>query len=432
MASGWSSASLAFSTWKVAHCTTRISRLISCRFRARVFRIASRWHSRQLRCPGRTVPFPQRHRPRRRISRVFQRGLATESNPGPRGTLFRVELTGHLPKELCPLSRELSRNWDVPIFVPNFAAQPRGRTAFRQMSESDVCCVFPRENATDHRDDCEREERVQRVPRGFQVRCLQPLSHSSVERWQFTVTGARKANPAGFTAGCRAFPPWDAARHLGGPFIRVPQRGLAIPRADCYIVAMRRPSITHAKGRRFPVSGMTLVEVVVCSAVLALSVATLMFGFVKGQEAAKYQSAYQVAVSYAEQGLEYALYTPYTDFMVTNDSTTPMRYVSTLPTATTPALFYSRISSTNIFATTRGGKPLTITNINRLATETNLPLDDLGSYVTDRFVLVRKPSGADTNLDYMVLLVSNRWNFLGRTQQPIVLTTIRNNPSILQ
>lgn len=177
---------------------------------------------------------------------------------------------------------------------------------------------------------------------------------------------------------------------------------------------------------------MTLVEVVVCSAVLAMTAATLLFGFVKGQEAAKYQSAFQVAVSYAEQGLEYALYTPYTDFVVTNDSTTPLRYVSAIPSASTPGLFYSRISSTNIFQTTRGGKPLTITNVNRLATETNLPLDDLGSYVTDRFILIRKPSGADTNLDYVVILVSNRWNFLGRTQQPIVLTTIRNNPSILQ
>lgn len=177
---------------------------------------------------------------------------------------------------------------------------------------------------------------------------------------------------------------------------------------------------------------MTLVETVVCSAILAMTVATLLFGFVKGQEAAKYQSAYQVAVSYAEQGLEYALYTPYTDFTTTNSGTLPPRYVSALPTGTTPALFYSRISSTNIFATTRGGKPLTITNVNRLATETNLPLDDLGSYVTDRFVLIGKPSGADTNLDYVILIVSNRWNFLGRTQQPIVLTTLRNNPSILQ
>jgi type II secretory pathway pseudopilin PulG len=180
------------------------------------------------------------------------------------------------------------------------------------------------------------------------------------------------------------------------------------------------------------VTGMTLVETVVCFAILAMSVAMLLLGFVKGQEVAKFQSAYQVAVSYAEQGLEYALYTPYTDFLTTNDSTAPMRYVSAIPTGTTPSLFYSRGVSTNIFPTTRGGRPITITNVNRLATETNLPLDDLGSYVTDRFILVRKPSGTDTNLDYVILMVSNRWRFLGRTQPPIVLTTIRNNPSILQ
>jgi type II secretory pathway pseudopilin PulG len=183
---------------------------------------------------------------------------------------------------------------------------------------------------------------------------------------------------------------------------------------------------------RRALSGMTLVEVVVCSGVLALAAATLLFGFVKGQEAAKYQSAYQVAVSYAEQGLEYALYSPYSDFSVTNDTSLPPRYVSVIPTASTPALFYSRAMSTNIFQTTRGGLQITITNVTRLATETNLPLDDLGSYVTDRFILVRKPSAADTNLDYVVLVVSNRWNFLGRTQRPIVITTIRNNPSILQ
>ncbi len=179
-------------------------------------------------------------------------------------------------------------------------------------------------------------------------------------------------------------------------------------------------------------SGVTLMGAVDGSAILAMTVATLLFGFVKGQAVAKYQSAYQVAVSYAEQGIEFALYTPYTDFTTTNNSTAPMRYVSPMPTATTPGLFYSRHVTTNIFQTTRGGKPLTITNVNRLATETNLPLDDLGSYVTDRFVLVRKPSGADTNLDYVILMVSNRWNFLGRTQVPIVLTTLRNNPSILQ
>ena len=45
---------------------------------------------------------------------------------------------------------------------------------------------------------------------------------------------------------------------------------------------------------------------------------------------------------------------------------------------------------------------------------------------------IPSPSAADTNLDYVVLVVSNRWNFLGRTQRPIVITTIRNNPSILQ
>lgn len=193
------------------------------------------------------------------------------------------------------------------------------------------------------------------------------------------------------------------------------------------------PMRSSAGQQRNPASsGMTLVEVVVSSAILALTVATLLFGFVKGQEAAKFQSAYQVAVSYAEQGLEYALYTPYGDFSVTNDASQPVRYLSKIPTGSTPAFFYTRRMATNIFETTRGGKPLTITNVTRLGTETNLPLDDLGSYVTDRYVLVLKPSGADTNLDYVILIVSNCWQFLGRTQRPVVLTTIRNNPVIQQ
>lgn len=179
-------------------------------------------------------------------------------------------------------------------------------------------------------------------------------------------------------------------------------------------------------------SGMTLVEVVVSSALIALTTATLLFGFVKGQEAAKFESAYQVAVSYAEQAVEYTLYTPYSDFSVTNSTDLPTRYVTALPTAGTPALFYTRFYTTNIYQTTRGGNPLAITNINRLATETNLPLDDLGSYVTDRYVLIGAPTGADTNLDYVVIMVSNRWNFLGRVQPPIVLTTLRNNPTILK
>lgn len=169
--------------------------------------------------------------------------------------------------------------------------------------------------------------------------------------------------------------------------------------------------------------GVTLVEVMVYAAIMGVTLSAIILGFLKSIELSKYQSAYQTSVSYAEQALEYALYTPYADFSVTNN--TQQRYVSTLPTGTTPGIFYSKVAFTNSITTVNNGALQTIVNVTKLATESNLPLDDLGSYVTDRTVLINKPSGADTNLDYAIITVSNSWTFLNRSQLPVVLRTIR-------
>ncbi len=175
---------------------------------------------------------------------------------------------------------------------------------------------------------------------------------------------------------------------------------------------------------------MTLTEVIVSAGIMGVAVAALTGGFIKSIEFSKYQSAYQTSVTYAEQAMEYALYTPYADFSVTNN--TQQRYVSPLPSGATPGIFYSTVAFTNSFITTKNGVSQTLTNITKLATEVNLPLDDLGSYVTDRRVLINRPTGADTNLDYVVVTVSNSWTFLSRPQAPIVLRTIRDNPSVSQ
>ena len=164
---------------------------------------------------------------------------------------------------------------------------------------------------------------------------------------------------------------------------------------------------------------MTLVEMVVSLSIMGLALGAMLIGFVKTQEQTKYQSAYETSVSYAEQAMEYALYTPYSDFFTTN--TASGRYMA-------GGYFYSNVSFTNFIATKYRGHSITLTNISNLATEQSLPLDDLGSYVINRHVKITPPTGSDTNLEYVLITVSNTWTFLGRPQAPIVLATIRNNP----
>ncbi len=117
-------------------------------------------------------------------------------------------------------------------------------------------------------------------------------------------------------------------------------------------------------------------------------------------------------------------FVPYTDF------------ANTIPTGTSPnwvsnGFLYTTATSTNFIQTTKNGSPYTLTNVTYLATQSPLPLDDLGSYVVDRFVMVTDRSAlepASTNLNYKLITVSNTWTFLGRAMQPIVIQTIRDQP----
>jgi Tfp pilus assembly protein PilV len=173
-------------------------------------------------------------------------------------------------------------------------------------------------------------------------------------------------------------------------------------------------------------SGITLVEVMIASAILVLALGSILYSFTQTSQIAKYQSIYETSVSYAEQALEYAEAVSYSDFSQTNSSAT--RYVSPFPTNGVSGYFFSTEAFTNyISTTTYGGSPIVVTNVTLLATQTNLPLDDLGSYVTSRSVLISRPTGGDTNLDYVMITVSNAWTFQGRVQTPIILQTIRSN-----
>ncbi|MBI4023683.1 MAG: hypothetical protein HY360_01800 [Verrucomicrobia bacterium] len=171
-------------------------------------------------------------------------------------------------------------------------------------------------------------------------------------------------------------------------------------------------------------SAFTFVEVIVSAAILALALGMVMTAAVKGLEVAKWQSDYETACSYAEQGLEYALFVPYSDFSNTAPSESAPNWVSN-------SLLYTTATATNFIATTQMGTAITLTNVTYLATQTGLPLDDLGSYVLNRDVVVTdrtvlEPGAA--NLNYKLITVSNTWVFCGRTNPAIVYRVIRDMP----
>jgi len=178
-------------------------------------------------------------------------------------------------------------------------------------------------------------------------------------------------------------------------------------------------ALQSAKQRAF-----TLVEVIVATAITALAFAVALTSLLKGMEAAKWQSAYETACTYGEQALEYSLYIPYADFSATAPGGTTLNWVSN-------GLLYTTATATNFIPTTKNGSPYTLTNVTYLATQTSLPLDDLGSYVLTRSVYVTDRATwepAQTNLNYKLITVSNTWVFLGRTQSPIIFKTIRDSP----
>ncbi len=170
--------------------------------------------------------------------------------------------------------------------------------------------------------------------------------------------------------------------------------------------------------------GFTLVEVMIAAAISVLAIGMVMMATIKGLEMGKWQSAYQTACSYGEQGLEYALYVPYDDFSLTNATLTSPNWVSN-------GFLYTTATGTNMINTTKDSNPYVLTNITYLATQTTLPLDDLGSYLLERYVVITDRTvlePAATNLNYKLVTVSNTWVFLGRTMPPIVYVTIRDAP----
>ncbi len=150
----------------------------------------------------------------------------------------------------------------------------------------------------------------------------------------------------------------------------------------------------------------------------------VMYAVIRTMELAKWQTVYETACSYSEQALEYSLYIPYANF------------ANTAPTASKPdyvvnGVLYTTASSTNYIQTTRLGAPYTLTNITYLATQVQLPLDDLGSYVVQRTVYVADRTAIEptaTNVNYKLITVSNTWQFRGRTMTPIVYQVLRDAP----
>ncbi len=170
---------------------------------------------------------------------------------------------------------------------------------------------------------------------------------------------------------------------------------------------------------------MTLVEVMVATAVSALVFGVTIWCLMQAMSLGKWQSVYETACSYGEQALEYALYVPYTDFARSAPTVTAPNYVSN-------GLLYTTATSTNLIQTTQNGLPYTLTNITYLATQNLLPLDDLGSYLVSRTVTVTDRSQIEpamTNLNYTLITVSNTWQFRGQTQLPIVYRVIRDSPN---
>ncbi len=171
-------------------------------------------------------------------------------------------------------------------------------------------------------------------------------------------------------------------------------------------------------------SAMTLVEVMVATLVVGMTMGMVMTAMLKGLEIGKWQSAYETACSYGEQGLEYALFVPYTDFALSNYTALSANWVSN-------GFLQTVATATNYIATTKNGSSYTLTNITYLATQGALPLDDLGSYILQRAIIVTDRSALEpsaTNLNYKLVTVSNTWVFLGRNQRPIVYQIIRDAP----
>ncbi|MDD2710971.1 MAG: hypothetical protein PHV34_23585 [Verrucomicrobiae bacterium] len=183
----------------------------------------------------------------------------------------------------------------------------------------------------------------------------------------------------------------------------------------------REKSFSRCPVGRF--SGYTLIEVITAAAVTVMAFGVVMTSAMKGLEIGKWQSAYETACSYGEQALEYALFVPYTDFSATDGSST-VNWV-------TNGLLMTSATATNYINTTKDGLPMVVTNVTFLATQTTLPLDDLGSYVLQRTVSVQDRSVIEpalTNLNYKLITVSNTWVFRGRAMSPIVFRTIRDKP----
>jgi hypothetical protein len=169
--------------------------------------------------------------------------------------------------------------------------------------------------------------------------------------------------------------------------------------------------------------GISLVEVMVATAITVMTFAMVMIATMKGLEVGKWQSAYETACTYGEQAVEYALYVPYTDFSNTN-SLSSVNWVS-------GGMLYTSATATNLINTTKNGNPFVLTNITFLGTQSTLPLDDLGSYVLVRNVYVSDRSTVEpalVNVNYKLITVSNSWVFLGRQMPSIVYQTIRDAP----
>ena len=186
-------------------------------------------------------------------------------------------------------------------------------------------------------------------------------------------------------------------------------------------VLEKRP-VPHKPSVFSAIGGVTLVEVMVATAVAAMSLGMMMIAAVRMMEIGKWQSAYETATSYGEQALEFALYVPYSD--LTNTTVSSTSWVSN-------SQLYSTATATNLIFTTKNSSPFTLTNVTYLATQDSLPLDDLGSYIVSRSVTVADRSAlepAATNLNYKLITVTNQWVFLGRTMPPIVMSIIRDQP----
>jgi hypothetical protein len=150
----------------------------------------------------------------------------------------------------------------------------------------------------------------------------------------------------------------------------------------------------------------------------------MMTAAVRMVEIGKWQSAYETATSYGEQALEFARYVHYGNLTNTTPSASAISWISN-------SQLYSTATATNLISTTKNGLPFVLTNVTFLATQSQLPLDDLGSYVVSRSITVSDRSTlepASTNLNYKLITVSNQWIFRGRSMPPIVLSVIRDQP----